>query len=139
LKTEEDDAAPRKDVSAWQSGLNLTFGDFAVGGSFGKLNNGLGDDLDVTVYGISGTYASGPYTYGLGWTRGKYEVTATREPTLDTFMLSAAYAMGPGITVDAALQHNMYDNDGATAIGAGVTATGDYDSTAIMVGSSIEF
>ncbi len=127
------------DVDAFQAGLNLDFGMFGLGGSYAKLNNGLGNDLDVTVFGISGTYATGPYTIGLGWTHGDYEVTATREPELDTFMLSGAYAMGPGITLDAAVQFNNYDNDGTGAIGSGLTATDDYDSTAIMVGSTISF
>lgn len=81
----------------------------------------------------------GPCIIGLGWSHGDYEVTAAREPELDTFMLSGSYALGPGITLDAAIQHDRYDNDGAGAIGSGITATSDYESTAIMVGSSIIF
>ncbi len=127
------------DVEAWQAGLNVGFGQFALGGAYSQLKNGLGDDLDVNVYGVSGTYNTGPYTVGLGWTRGDYEVTTTRNPTLDTLTLSGAYAVGPGITLDAAVSYNTYDNDGNTAIGSGLTATGDYDSTAIMVGSVISF
>lgn len=134
-----ESAAPADDVSAWQAGLNVGFGAFAVGGAYTQLQNGLGNDLDATVYGLSGTYGMGPYTIGLGWTHGDYEVTTTRNPTLDTYTLSGAYAMGPGITLDAAVAFNQYDNDGNTAIGSGLTATDDYDSTSVMVGSTISF
>jgi len=134
-----ESVAPADDVSSWQAGLNLGFGQFGVGGAYTVLKNGLGNDLDVTVYGVSGTYTTGPYMVGLGWTRGTYEVTATREPTLDTFELSGAYALGKGVTLDAAIRHDSYDNDGGTAIGSGLTATGDYDSTGVMVGSTISF
>ncbi|TAH36213.1 MAG: porin [Alphaproteobacteria bacterium] len=127
------------DVRAWQAGLNLDFGAFVVGGSYGRLENGLGNDLDVDTYAISGTYKTGRYKVGLGWSHGNYEVTSTREPELDTLLLSASYAMGPGVTLDAAIQHDRYDNDGTGAIGVGLGATDDYDSTAIMVGSMISF
>jgi outer membrane protein OmpU len=134
-----NEAAGTDDVDAWQAGLNVGFGQFAVGGSYGLLKNGLGNDRDVNVYGLSGTYNTGPYTVGLGWTHGKYEVTAAREPVLDTYTLSGAYNLGPGITLDAALAFNDYDNDGNTAIGSGLTATDDYQSTSVMVGSTISF
>lgn len=135
----DNETAGLDDVKSWQAGLSFGFDQFAVGGSYGTLKNGLGNDLDTSVYGVSGTYEMGAYTFGLGWTHGKYEVAATREPTLDTYMLSGAYRMGPGITLDAALQFNDYDNDGTGAIGSGLTATDDYQSTAIMVGSTISF
>ena len=134
-----NETASADDVDAWQGGLSVGFGSFAVGGSYGLLKNALGNDLDITTYEIGGTYNTGPYTVGLGWSRGKYEVTTTREPTLDTFQVSGAYALGPGISLDAAVQYNNWDNDGNTAIGSGITATEDYQSTAIMVGSSIKF
>ncbi len=127
------------DVEAYQFGLNLGFDKFNFGGAYTQLKNGLGDNRDVTVYGVSGTYKTGPYTVGLGWTHGEYEVTATREPELDTYELSGAYALGPGISLDAAVRYDSYDNDGNTAIGSGLTATADYDSTSFMVGSTVWF
>ncbi len=134
-----NETAGADDVRAWQAGLNLGFGSFGVGGSYGKLENGLGDGLDADIYSLSGVYNTGPYKFGLGWSHGNYQVTSAREPELNTVLLSASYAMGPGITLDAAVQHDSYDNDGAIAIGSGLTATDDYDATAIMVGSSISF
>ncbi len=127
------------DVNAWHAGLGVGFGNFMVGGSYGVLKDGLGNDLDVTQFELGGTYATGPYTIGLNWSHGEYEVATAREPELDVFMLSGSYAMGPGITLDAAISYDDYDNDGNTAIGSGLTATEDYDSTSVMVGSSIKF
>lgn len=135
--TNETAAAP--DVKAWQAGLGVGFGNFMVGGSYGKMDDTLGAGLDIRSYELGGTYNMGPYTIGLNWSHGKYDVAAGREPELDTYMVSGAYALGPGITLDAALQFNDWDNDGAGAIGSGLTATDDYQSTAIMVGSSIKF
>lgn len=134
-----NESAGVDDVRAWQGGLNFGFGAFGVGGSYGKLENGLGNDLDVDVLSLSGTYNTGRYTFGLGWSHGNYEVAASREPELDTFLLSASYALGSGVTLDAAIQHDQYENDGAGAIGSGLAAMDDYDSTAIMIGSSIAF
>jgi outer membrane protein OmpU len=126
------------DVDAWQAGLGVGFGAFNVGGSYGVLKNGLGNDRDITTYEVGGTYATGPYTVGLGWSHGKYDVTASQEPELDTYMVSGSYALGPGITLDAAVSYDDYDNDGTAAISAG-NATDDYQSTSFMVGSSIKF
>lgn len=135
----DNETASADDVNAWQAGLGVGFGSFMVGGSYGKLNDALGNSQDVTSYELGATYNTGPYTIGLNWSHGDYEVTTTREPSLDTYMVSGSYALGPGITLDAALQFNDWDNDGATAVGSGLTATGDYQSTAVMVGSSIKF
>jgi hypothetical protein len=134
-----NEIAGSDDVKAWQAGLGFGWGGFMVGGSYSKIDNALGNDQDVKTWELSGTYETGPYTVGLGWSRGKYEVTTTREPTLDTYQISGSYALGPGITLDAAVSRSSYDNDGTTAIGSGLTATDDYDSTAVMVGSSIKF
>lgn len=134
-----NETASADDVNAWHAGLGFGWGAFMVGGSYGVLNDGLGSDLDVTNFELGGTYTTGPYTVGLGWSHGEYDVSATQEPELDVFMLSGSYAMGPGITLDAAISYDDYDNDGAGAAGSGLTATSDYDSTSIMVGSSIKF
>ncbi len=134
-----NDVTGQDDAKAYQAGLALGFGNFMVGGSYGLLKDAIGNDRDVTSYEVGGTYNTGPYTVGLGWSRGEYEVNATREPQLDTYMISGAYALGPGITLDAAVQYNDFDNDGSTSIGSGLTATDDYKSTAVMVGSSIKF
>ncbi len=134
-----NETASADDVNAWHAGLGFGWGAFMVGGSYGVLNDGLGSDLDVTNFEIGGTYTTGPYTVGLGWSHGEYDVSATQEPELDVFMLSGSYAMGPGITLDAAISYDDYDNDGSAAAGSGLTATSDYDSTSIMVGSSIKF
>ncbi|TAH36215.1 MAG: porin [Alphaproteobacteria bacterium] len=136
--TSNNEVAGADDVSAWHAGLGFGFGAFMVGGSYGHLNNEFGNDLDVKVWELSGTYTTGPYTLGLGWSHGNYEVTATQEPELDTVAVSGSYAMGPGITLDAAVAFNQYDNDGTAAIAAGA-GTDDYDSTSVMVGSSIKF
>jgi outer membrane protein OmpU len=135
----EGTGAGNDDVDAWQAGLGVGFGAFNVGGSYGVLKNALNTGRgDVSTYELGGTYGTGPYTVGLNWSRGKYEFSNTQEPELNTFMVSGSYAMGPGITLDAAVSYDQYDNDGNTAISAG-NATADYDSTSIMVGSSIKF
>lgn len=136
----DNETAGFDDVKAWSAGVALGFNQFMVGASYTKMDNAFDavatDDFDYTAYEISGTYETGPYTIGLGWSHGKYELAAAQEPELDTFMLSGAYAIGPGITLDAAVQYNDYDNDGAGAV---LGATTDYKSTAVMVGSSIKF
>lgn len=135
----DNETALSDDVNAWQAGLLLGFNQFAVGGSYGKISDVFANNQDATSYELSGTYTTGPYTIGLGWAHGEYELTATQEPELDSFMLTGSYAMGPGITLDAGVQFDDYDNEGAVAPGSGVTATTDYSSTSIMVGSTIKF
>lgn len=135
----EGSGASNEDVDAYQLGLAVGFGAFNVGGSYGVLQDALNSgNGDVTTYEIGGTYSTGPYTVGLGWSHGEYEFTASQEPELDTYMVSGSYALGPGITLDAAVSFDDYDNDGTAAISAG-NATDDYQATSIMVGSSIKF
>ncbi|MGD9649732.1 MAG: porin, partial [Dongiaceae bacterium] len=136
------------DVSAWAAGLSFGFRNFALGGSYSKVSDAggtgntaaLADGNDVTVWNIGGTYETGPYTVGVSFSEGEYSVTSATEPTLSTWVFSGSYALGPGITLDAAITHNDFDRDGTDTLAIdGLSTTADYQDTAIMVGSSIKF
>ncbi len=77
---------------------------------------------------------------GIGWTHGDYEVlqatgvtlTSDADQNQDIFALTAAYALGPGITVDGVVEWVDTDYNGGVA-------TGDYQGISFGLGTLISF
>jgi predicted porin len=128
----------------YQTGLNLTFGNFSVGGAFEYYKNYLvsenaggvavnGQDAWVAGGGIA--YTIDAWTIGAQYSHAKYEglTEAGKDRNINTVALTGKYAMGPGINLDGTLQYNWADGD------KGDQAHGGYDSFGIGLGTSFTF
>jgi len=136
------------DTEEYQSYASVGFFGFTIGGAVDLRKNFGGDDSDRLVYGAGVTYNWDAWTVGLGWTHGDYEVvqpgvnlgtTATplvlssdADQNQDIFALTAAYALGPGITVDGVVEWVDSETD------AGVLSN-DYQGISFGLGTLISF
>jgi hypothetical protein len=96
------------------------FAGFTIGSAMEYRQNFGDDGADQLVYGLGVTYNWDPWTVGLGWTRGDYEKAVGENDVgpfnavHDDIALTAAYALGPGITLDGLLEYSRYrSNDAA--------------------------
>ena len=140
------DGDSNKKKSFYQTGLNLTFGNLAVGGAFeymkgenvrfdssGNFSSNHGGDYWIAGGGIAYTIdawtVGGQYSYQS--IDGIERSGSSRKVHL--VELTGQYAMGPGITLDAGLgyAHASGSSDDA--------AHGGYDSFNIGLGTSFTF
>jgi predicted porin len=137
----------------YQTGLNLTFGNFAVGGVFEYYNDvldrsGEGGDVgepvvdDAWVAGAGIAYTLDAWVIGVQYSHldadGDSD-SATTDLTQDRAMLIGAYSLGPGIVIDGEIAYTWADTDpegGETSDG---TDMDDYDALEIGLGTSITF
>jgi predicted porin len=143
----------RKKQDFYQTGLNFTFGNFAVGGVFEYYNDVLdrsgnegdvGDPvaLDAWVAGGGISYTMDAWVFGAQYSHLDGDIdTASGESdfTQDRAMLIGAYSLGPGIVIDGEIAYTWADTDpegGETADGTDVD---DYDALEIGLGTSITF
>ena len=98
------------DPTLWAVGLNLGFAGFTVGGSilFGEDTN-LGEQN--TEWDVGATYTLDAITLGVGWGHGEYDPYTGGSDELDHMQIGASYALGPGISIDAAVGLFNYDDD----------------------------
>jgi predicted porin len=136
------------DTQDYQAYASVGFFGFTIGGSVEDRLNFGADDSDRLVYGAGVTYNWDAWTVGLGWTHGDYEiaqagatvsaggVTAalTNDATQnqDIFALTAAYALGPGITVDGVVEW-VDSETSAQALSS------DYNGISFGLGTLISF
>lgn len=120
----------------WQTGLNVTFFGFTVGGSFrhgGNVGSVRGDTSDVWDAGLS--YNTGPVTVGMSMSKGSYNRVGVRSDvaafdaavgaiggvggvlvggaaagTLTVVQLGATYALGPGVSLQGAVTWDEFDS-----------------------------
>jgi predicted porin len=132
----------------YQTYASVSFFGFTIGGAAEWRYNFGGDESDRMVYGAGVTYNWDAWTVGLGWTHGDYEVvqsgvnvgttttpiitTSDVDQNQDIFALTAAYALGPGITVDGVVE--WVDSD---VNGLGTNA--DYQGVSFGLGTLISF
>jgi hypothetical protein len=123
----------------YQTGLNLTFGQFAVGAAFEYYKNGT-SSLTSThqndwVAGAGISYNIDAWTVGLQYSHSRYEgLTATDEHrNTNTVALTGKYDMGPGISLDGTLQYTHASGSNGDA------ASGGYHSVGIGLGTSFTF
>ena len=145
--------ADRDEQDFYQTGLNFTFGDFAVGGVFEYYNDALdrsGPDGDVgAAVALDAWVAGGGIAYTMdSWVFGAQysHLDADNDGgavisdfTQDRAMLIGAYTLGPGIVIDAEIAYTWADTDpegGETADGLDVD---DYDALEIGLGTSLTF
>lgn len=118
------------DPKFYNAYAQVGFAGWTIGGATEIRNNAVCDG-DSVVYGAGATYGFEAWTVGLGWTRGEYDNVQgpDTEDTYDIIQFTAAYALGPGVTVDALVGYNKYDSDGGN----------DYDGIEAGIGFGINF
>ena len=140
--------ADREESDFYQTGLNLSFGNFSVGGVFEYYNDIFsfdGDgganakDGDAWVAGGGVSYSMDPYTIGFQYShRDEDQDNESGEDSsanVDRFILTGNYALGPGINVDAELAYTTQDVDGPDY----VDSDDNYDAFEIGIGTAITF
>jgi hypothetical protein len=148
---EQSPGPDRDEQEFYQAGLNLTFGNFSVGGVFEYYNDLLdqGDDkIDTWVAGAGVAYSMDAWTVGLQYSHGDSENDGSNggESTQDRAILTGNYAMGPGINIDASIAYTWVDvdEDGLSTFGGDAAEVGDgffdnYNALEIGIGTNITF
>ncbi len=136
--------ANRDEAAFYQAGLNLTFGNFGIGGVFEYFDdllklNGTGVEKDAWVAGGGISYAMDAFTIGAQYSHQDSEFDEFVAGTdvdfqMDRAMLTGNYAMGPGINIDAELAYTWLDTDPEAAGGVD-----DYDAFEIGIGTNFTF
>jgi hypothetical protein len=137
----EQQPGPDRDKQQfYQADVNVTFGNFAVGGVFEYYNNlftlGTGDDVDAWVAGGGISYAMDAWTFGAQYSHQLAEVKdgGNDDFTMDRAVLTSNYALGPGINLDGELGYTWIDTDPETPGGVD-----DYQGFEIGIGTAITF
>ncbi|HET6157568.1 MAG TPA: porin [Dongiaceae bacterium] len=140
----EQTPGPDRDESQdYQAALNVTFGNFAVGGVFEYYNDALNqgdDDIDAWVAGAGIAYTMDAWTVGAQYSHADSDNDGANggDDSVDRAMLTGNYAMGPGINLDAEVAYTWADESGGGARFADETLN-NYDSLEIGVGTAITF
>ena len=138
---EQSPGPDRDEQQFYQAAVNLTFGQLAVGGVFEYYNNLLafndgGDDTDAWVAGGGASYTMDAWTFGAQYS---HQLADTDGPddaefTMDRAVVTANYALGPGINLDGEVGYTWIDTDPETADGVD-----DYQGLEIGIGTAITF
>ncbi len=126
---EESSFAPRnvKEQDFYQAGINLTFGNFSIGvageyyndvaGQFDKTSDAFFQS-DVWVAGVGLAYTYDAWTFGAQYSHREDDIEAELffpsenvDYSQDRAVLTAAYALGPGIQVDGEIGYTWTDAD----------------------------
>ena len=107
-------------LTAMQGGLSLGMGGFTVAGGYSRLledNYAATASNDGYTFDVGGSYEAGPYAVSLSWFRSEVDgvVATDGHDKKDSVMMSAAYALGPGIDLKGSVLHVDYDDETATA------------------------
>ena len=132
----------REEQDFYQAGLNLSFGNFAIGGVFEYFNdlNNQGDiDASAWVAGGGISYSMDAWTVGAQYSHqdADDDGTADSEFTMDRVVLTGDYAMGPGINIDAMLGYTWVDTDPEFTVGG--DDIDDYSAFEIGIGTRVRF
>src|SRR6185369_16054807 len=104
---EQTPGPDRNPQDFYQAGLNLTFGNFAVGGVFEYFHNALdqgGDEINNWSAGGGISYTMDAWTVGLQYSHLDSDndgSSDTADFQQDRAVITGNYAMGPGINLDA--------------------------------------
>jgi predicted porin len=134
---------PLGEQDFYQAGLNLTFGNFAIGGAFEYFNNlvNLGPDFngDAWVAGGGIAYTYDAWTFGAQYSHHDSELDvadADLDVQRDLAVLTANYAMGPGISIDGELGYTWVDTQVDDTVNDDVDG---YDAFEIGIGTNFTF
>jgi len=142
---EEVPGPDRDPQDFYQAGLNLTFGNFAVGGVveyFHDLLDQGDNNVDEWVAGGGISYTMDAWTVGLQYShldRNNDGSGDEADLTQDRAMVIGNYAMGPGINIDAELAYTWVDTDPEGATNSDGNSIDDYQALEIGLGTNITF
>jgi predicted porin len=125
--------------TTYQTGLNVNFGGFGIGVVTEYFGNG-GDDNNAWIIGGGLSYGVDAWTVGLQGSHGFYNAANGGggdggHDTLNRVIATGAYAMAPGVTLDAELGYTWFHD---TSNGA-TNATDRYHAFDIQIGSALTF
>ena len=126
----------------YQSALNLTLGNFGIGGVMEYYDQG-GSDNNAYVAGAGLSYALDPWTFGVQGSHGHYagETAFTFAPNpggsrnLNRVIATGQYALAPGIMLDGEIGYTWYHDSGDAAD----SDTNGYHAYDIGIGSAFTF
>ena len=146
---EQQPGSDRQAQDFYQAGLNLTFGNFAVGGVFEYFHDALdqGDDnIDNWVAGGGISYTMDAWTVGLQYSHLDSDndgSSDTADFQQDRAVVTGNYALGPGINLDAEVAYTWVDTDPENALATSGPNEGengdDYQALEIGLGTNITF
>ena len=99
--------------SVWSVGLQVGFGGFRVGGSYGSISDiggsfgpapGTAFTADGTAYDVGASYTFGPAAVSLTYFNGTVEVdtaTSSGDETNSGIAVAGKYTLGPGVSLEA--------------------------------------
>jgi len=126
----------------YQTALNLTLGNFGVGGVVEYFDQG-GSDNDAYVAGGGLSYTLDPWTFGLQGSHGHYNgesaFTFTADPggsrDLNRVIATGQYALSPGVTLDGEIGYTWFHDSGDA-----VSNDQDrYHAYSVAIGSAFSF
>jgi hypothetical protein len=129
--------------SAYQTGVSVNFGGFALGGVLEYFDTG-GRDNNAWVAGAGASYNVDAWTVGLQGSHGHYAGTGPalafgQDPggsrNLDRLILTGNYDLGPGVSLDAEVGYTWFHDSGD-----GVPDAQDhYHGADVSIGSRFTF
>src|SRR3569623_367266 len=129
-------------TSEYQTGLNLTFGSFSVGGVMEYFEEG-GSDNNAYVAGGGAAYSFDPFVVGIQGSHGHYEGTdAFSLPpnpggsrNLNRVIATVDYALAPGINLDGEIGYTWFKDTGD----GGPDEEDHYNAFNVAIGSVFHF
>jgi outer membrane protein OmpU len=141
---EQSPGLDRDEQSFYQGALNLSLGQFSVGGVFEYYDDLVafdsGDEADAWVAGGGLAYAMDAWTFGAQYSHQLSDIDASggdSDFTMDRAVLTANYALGPGIDLDGEVGYTWIDSDPETTVGG--DDVDDYDGFEVGIGTAITF
>ena len=142
---EQSPGPDRDEQSFYQGALNLSFGQFSVGGVFEYYDDlvafDTGDEADAWVAGGGVAYTLDAWTFGAQYSHQLSDLDLAgggdADFTMDRAVLTANYALGPGIDIDGEVGYTWIDSDPETTVGG--DDVDDYDGFEIGIGTAITF
>ena len=122
----------------YQSGLNLTFGNFSIS-AVGEYYHDMihfddGSNGNGWVVGGGMAYTLDAWTLGLQYSHGDFDFTGDHvDRRVNTLAATGIYALGPGISLDGTLQYTWAGGD------QGDEAHGGYKAVSLGVGTAFTF
>ena len=121
------------DPEIWALGLNVGFGGFTVGASYGDSENytsggGVTAGLDSTIWALGVAYKTGPWGVSAGYQTSDNEIAgATASGSGDEYELAASYQLGAGVQLRGGLLH------------ADMDLNSQADTTTLFIGTFLTF
>jgi len=131
-----------QEASAFNAGIGLGMGGFAAGLAFSTYDDSGSSDGSGINAGIN--YSSGPWGVSANYFHGEKDGTSDNavvetlvgEAQHNSFMLSAKYALGPGITANGTIGHTKLKSDDTRLAN---TDAAESEATYVVVGMRVSF